>query len=287
MAKQSLLILTLAMGSALTAPGQQAAARKPELPAARPQVLVLGVYHMSNPGRDILNMKADDVLAPKRQAEIAQLIEVLKKFHPTKIAVEADVWNKHIANDYADYVAGKHELTRNEIEQIGFRLAKELDPVLAAEVLNGRREIPRLLDADGEFPFQRIVNNAKASGRSKELEALMAEVGVMVKAQDQYLATHTVLETLLYMNSDEKAAEGIAFYYRQAHFGEPGDWAGADLTSDWFRRNMRIYSNIAQLTDSPDERVLVIFGAGHLGWLRHDFASDPTFRLRKLADFVK
>ena len=276
MAKRSLLIFALAMGSALTAPGQQAAARKPELPAARPQVLVLGVYHMSNPGRDILNMKADDVLAPKRQAEIAQLIEVLKNFHPTKIAVEADVWNKHIANDYADYVAGKHELTRNEIEQIGFRLAKEL----------GHKSVYPV-DADGEFPFQRIVNNAKASGRSKELEALMAEVGVTVKAQDQYLATHTVLETLLYMNSDEKAAEGIAFYYRQAHFGEPGDWAGADLTSDWFRRNMRIYSNIAQLTDSPDERVLVIFGAGHLGWLRHDFASDPTFRLRKLADFVK
>jgi len=79
----------------------------------------------------------------------------------------------------------------------------------------------------------------------------------------------------------------VGLHYLQAHFGEPGDWAGADLVSDWFRRNMRIYSNVAQLADTPNERVLVIFGAGHLGWLRHDFASDPTFRLRKLADFVK
>jgi hypothetical protein len=31
----------------------------------------------------------------------------------------------------------------------------------------------------------------------------------------------------------------------------------------------------------------VIFGAGHLGWLRHDFASNPDFRVRKLAEFVK
>jgi hypothetical protein len=31
----------------------------------------------------------------------------------------------------------------------------------------------------------------------------------------------------------------------------------------------------------------VIYGAGHLGWLRHSFASDPSFHLRKLADFVK
>ena len=42
-----------------------------------------------------------------------------------------------------------------------------------------------------------------------------------------------------------------------------------------------------QLADSPNERVLVIFGAGHLGWLQHDFRSDPNLRLRKLAEFVK
>jgi len=30
----------------------------------------------------------------------------------------------------------------------------------------------------------------------------------------------------------------------------------------------------------------VIFGAGHRGWLRHDFAADPTLRLRKLEDFA-
>jgi hypothetical protein len=131
------------------------------------------------------------------------------------------------------------------------------------------------------------MNYAKASGRSKEMEALMSEVGVMVKAQGEYLASHTVLETLLYMNADSKVAQDVGFYYRQAHFGEPGDWAGADLVSDWFRRNMRIYSNIVQLVDSPNERVLVIYGAGHLGWLQYSFASDPSFRLRKLAEFVK
>jgi hypothetical protein len=276
MVNRSILIFTLAMGSAITALAQRATAQKPEPPAARAEVLVLGVYHMSNPGHDIFNMKADDVLAPKRQAEIAQLIEVLKRFRPTKVAVEAEVGDDRIPKRYAEYLAGKHELTSNEIEQIGFRLAKEL----------GHKTVYPT-DADGEFPFQRIVNYAKASGRSKELDALLGEVGGMVKAQGQYLASHTVLETLLYMNADGKVAEDVGFYYRDAHFGEPGDWAGADLVSDWFRRNMRIYSTIAQLVDSPNERVLVIFGAGHLGWLQHDFASDPSFRLRKLADFVK
>src|SRR6266704_1530754 len=92
MVNRSVSIFALAMGSAITALAQQAAAQKPEPPAARAQVLVLGVYHMSNPGHDIFNMKADDVLAPKRQAEIAQLIAVLTKYHPTKVAVESDFY---------------------------------------------------------------------------------------------------------------------------------------------------------------------------------------------------
>ena len=72
-----------------------------------------------------------------------------------------------------------------------------------------------------------------------------------------------------------------------ALLGEPGDWAGADLLADWFRRNARIYANIAGLAGSPDERVLAIFGAGHLGWLRQNIASDPTLRLRTLGDLVR
>lgn len=36
------------------------------------EVLVLGVYHMANPGRDVANLEADDVLSTRRQTEIAR-----------------------------------------------------------------------------------------------------------------------------------------------------------------------------------------------------------------------
>src|SRR5437660_7033464 len=80
---------------------------------ARPEILVLGTYHMANPGHDIHNVQADDVLSSKRQQEIAELIDVLKKFRPTKIAVEADVTGQRVATQYADYLAGKYTLSRN------------------------------------------------------------------------------------------------------------------------------------------------------------------------------
>lgn len=269
------LLLPLLAQEAHAAGAQRPPADKPAA-QARAEVLVLGVYHMANPGRDIFNVQVDDVLAPKRQAEMAQLIEVLKRFRPTKIAVEADVTSQRVPKDYADYLAGRHELTRNESEQIGFRLAKELGHTAVYPV-----------DVDGEFPFQRIVNYAKANDRSPELDAMMGEIGARVKALDAYLASHTVLETLLYLSSDDSVAQEVGFYYRLARFGEPGEWAGADLVADWFRRNIRIYANVLRLADAPDERVLVLFGSGHLGWLQHDVASNPDLRLRKLAELAR
>jgi hypothetical protein len=240
----------------------------------RPEVLVLGTYHMANPGRDIFNMQADDVLAPKRQQEIAELLAVLEKFNPTKIAIERDE-QKKVDEVYGKYLAGEYTLTANEIDQIGFRLAKELHhPTVYA------------VDADGDFPFLRLVHYAKGTDQSAKLDKIMADIGEMVKAQDAYLKSHTVLETLLYMNADAKVAEDVGYYYQEARIGEPWDYAGPDLLAEWYRRNVRIFNNVARIATSPDDRILVIFGAGHLGWLRQAFGGDPMLRLRKLQEFA-
>jgi hypothetical protein len=245
-------------------------------PSQRAEILILGTYHMANPGHDVFNMKADDVLSPKRQADIGELLEVLKRFKPTKIAIESTVYDDRRPKQYAEYLAGKYTLTPNEIEQVGFRLAKEL----------GMKAIYPV-DIDGEFPWQRVVNYAKATGQSQIMDQIRSEIGEMVKQQDAYLHSHTVLETLLYMNDDQKVAQDVGFYFREARLGEPGDYAGPDLLASWYQRNIRIFNNIARIIESPNERVLVIYGAGHLGWLRQDVDNDPAMKLRKLAEFVR
>ncbi len=230
---------------------------------------------MANPGRDIHNMQADDVLSPKRQQEIAQLLEVLKRFHPTKIAIEADVGSPRVAREYADYLAGKYTLSPNEIDQIGYRLAKELGQHAVYPV-----------DEEADFPYGRVVNYAKANGLGDKFQAMEAATGVEVKEEGNFLHSHTVLEMFEYLNSDAMSAKGIATYYAFVPYGDPSDYAGPDLLAAWYERNIRIYHNIVKLIDSPDERVLVIYGAGHLGWLQQDVSNDPTVKLRKLAEFT-
>lgn len=242
---------------------------------ARPEILVLGTYHMSNPGRDIYNMQADDVLSPKRQQEIAQLIEVLKRFRPTKIAIEADVGSRRVGQVYSDYLAGKYTLSRNENDQVGYRLAREL----------GHRTVYPV-DADGDFPYLRVLNYAKANGLKEKFDAMEAKTAARVKEQNDFLRSHTVLGTLEYMNSDSLVARDVAEYFAKVPYGEPWEYAGPDLLASWYQRNIRIYHNIIALVDSPNDRILVIYGAGHLGWLRQDIANDATVKLRKLANLT-
>jgi hypothetical protein len=242
----------------------------------RPEIFVLGTYHMASPGHDVHNMKIDDVMAAKRQQEIAQLVEVLKRFRPTKIAIEAGVGNKRVAQQYADYLAGKYTLSPNEIDQIGYRLARELG-----------HEAVYPVDEDGDFPFLRVVNYAKANGRKAKFDTREAGTAARVAAQGNFLRSHTVLETLQYMNSDSAVAKDVASYFAFVPYGEPFEYAGPDLLASWYQRNIRIYHNIVALIDSPGARILVIYGVGHLGWLRQDVANDATVSLKKLEDFTR
>ena len=240
--------------------------------AGRPEILVLGVWHMAN-----LVGETEDILSAKRQGEIPEVMEVLKRFQPTKIALEnAFSRSDNLSNVYTDYLEAKHELTRNERQQLGFRLARELGHSTVYSI-----------DADGDFPLPRLQDYVKARGHEMEYDAVRSEFGEWLKAWDSYLASHTLLEALLYMNSDDYEAKFMAHDYELAHFGEPWNWAGPDLLSDWFRRNARIYGNVLALIESANERVLVIIGAGHLPWLRHNFTHDPNVRLRTLSEFVE
>jgi len=115
----------------------------------------------------------------------------------------------------------------------------------------------------------------------------MAKWGAATSELDKYLSTHAVLETLEHAISDTFVAENMGPYFEIARFGEPGDYAGPDLLGNYYLRNIRIYRNIVSLIESPGERVLVLYGYGHLGWLREIARQDQTVRVRTLSEFAR
>ena len=240
------------------------------------RVLVLGVFHMANPGKDMFNLQVDDVLAPKRQKELSELAETLKKFRPTKIALEAPAESNKIRKQYEDYLAGNYSLTRSESDQIGFRLAKAM----------GHKQVYGI-DAQGDFPFDPIAQFAKKNGKGELLNGLISQVPKEIEAMSVILSKGTILDLLRYMNQDKQVRRDHEFYMGMAQFAGNGEYPGPDLLAAWYQRNIRIYSNLRGLIDSPDDRVLVIYGSGHLFWLQRDVFDSPDLELARFSDYTK
>ena len=51
-------------------------------------------------------------------------------------------------------------------------------------------------------------------------------------------------------------------------------------------RNLRIFANLKRITESPDDRILVVFGAGHVPILRHAIACSPKHELVDLRAYL-
>jgi hypothetical protein len=248
----------------------------PTPPASvKAHVLVLGTFHMANPGRDVLNMQVDDMLAPRRQAEIEQFVAALEKFQPTKIAVEARPGNQDFPQKYHDYLAGKYSLKADEIDQIGFRVAKQL----------GHKQLYPI-DIEGDFPFEAVQTFVQKHHQEQVLGDDIAKWQKELEVWSRILREGSVGQTLLAINRDEEVQDGQAVYMDFARFAGDGEYPGPDLLAAGYGRNARIFGNLRSVIDSPNDRVLVIYGSGHEFWLQQNVLQSRDLVLERLADYV-
>ncbi|HEY8558816.1 MAG TPA: DUF5694 domain-containing protein [Pyrinomonadaceae bacterium] len=224
----------------------------------KPALVVLGSYHMANPGRDRAKSEVDDVLQPKRQKEIAELVELLNDFKPTKIAVECATKNQtKVDGDYQKYLKGEFELERGEEQQIGFRVAK-----------TARLEKLYCVDWNdyppGDFSDYDYDAFAQKDPELKSfLEKHTRKLQASVTERDKVLKNMSIVEQFEFINRPANLDESHRSYFDFVRIGRADQYVGANYLSHWYGRNMKIFANLIRITDSPADRVLVIYGAGH------------------------
>lgn len=235
-------------------------------------VMIVGDFHMSNPGKDIHNVASDDMLAPKRQAEIVAVTDALARFHPTAVAAEwpADV----AAQRYDAYLKGTLAPSHNEVVQLGFRLAKTAN--LAA--FHG-------IDADGDFPYEAVQTYAAAHNQTGIMNDANAEIETFVQKQDSLLKTGTVSQVLRFLNDPALVKDGNGFYRTMLKVGAGADQPGADLLAAWYKRNFLICANLVQFA-KPGDRIVVFYGSGHEFLLRQCVSEMPGYKLVEPDDYL-
>jgi hypothetical protein len=239
------------------------------------EVLVLGIYHFANPGLDVVRTDVADVLASGRQAEISAVADAVARFRPTRIAVEQlPAAAPRLDSLYAAYRAGRHELRRDETEQLGFRLAARL---------GHDRLYP--IDHRGEFPFGAVMEYAQQHDAAF-VAFVQAELARITAESNRQQRELTVGEILRLINEPAKLAGDHGTYLRFARVGAGDTYVGAELLSKWYDRNIRIFVNLQRLAQ-PGERILVIMGSGHSPILRELIGYDPDMVLVEAIAYLR
>jgi hypothetical protein len=250
-----------------------------------PQVLLLGTFHFGYPDLDAHVTAEDDrvdVLSAQRQQELSALLDVVMRFKPNKLCVETQGgWLMH---EYHEYRKGERPLGRNEFYQIGFRMMDraKLDTLYAVDAMPVVMDLYNSPDSLRYTPWLDSLYQGWDFGGEDKISERYTD---WYTATDKAKKHNTLLDIFLAMNDDHALDRGYGAYLN-GYFKLPGH-RGADVHAiHWYSRNLRIYRNIQDMTTGPEDRILVMFGAGHMGILKHLFACDPQYQLVRLKDLL-
>jgi len=239
------------------------------------EILLFGVFHFENPGRDVVRVDQVDVTTPDNQAYLARLTRRLCEFKPTAILLEFDRAREPEMQEQLDsYHADQFTLSANENHQIGFRVAKEC----GVEKVFGFDETGIGWDAEPLFKYL----------EESDPELLQSFNSAIERIQAEEAAAHNELglrELLIRANDPERDRINKDLYLLTNVAGARSGFEGADATASWWHRNFRMYANI-QSYAKAGERVLVVAGQGHTAIFRDLVAIDGRTLSRDIGPYL-
>lgn len=245
----------------------------PVWPEPRPhqiEVMVLGVFHMSNPGQDEYNIDADDVRNDKRQSELEELAERLALFHPDAIATEVNYRNQDRLDSLYQQVPMDSLLKEysNEAIQVGFRLGKKLghNRIYAIDYRQrlGNDSLSAIYEKyDGNIPHK--IQYPRLNWDS------------IITANETLLAESSIVDYLIHKNLENEHLKNHYGMFADLRAGENDNFGGARNLAIWYERNFRMVHNIYRVAKPDTKRILLIVGSGHVSPIRHILSDAPMF----------
>ena len=101
--------------------------------------------------------------------------------------------------------------------------------------------------------------------------------------------TKGILEDLIEANKPKNHVKNLGNYLVSIFKFETDDnpYLGADFTTGWwFNRNLRIFRNIQKIPSNATDRILVIYGSGHLNLLNLFLEASPEYKLINTSSYL-
>ncbi|MBS6446774.1 MAG: hypothetical protein KH382_04200 [Clostridiales bacterium] len=235
-------------------------------------ILLVGTFHFFESSFDFYSAEV--------QQELALWAQKLLPFHPDAVAVEAAVhaqnavtsaYHKFHLSDLKNPDKMRNETLgeitifgqvcpityNNEAIQIGYRVGKLLD-------------LPDIYAVDDDLSFDMSVMNTPSPSLAEARQAYNADISRHRK--------DSIMELYQYYNSETYAKLSHSTYIKANAVSGNRLYTGAEMVSKWYERNLKIFSNIQRLAYSH-ERILILYGAGHLPILKELIRADDSLKL--------
>lgn len=241
----------------------------------RTKIMTLGVFHFAYHNLDVVKTEKKNqisVLEEPYQSEIIAISKAVEKFNPTIIAIEmVPQKQQKIDSLFLQYKSDKSVLGKDEIDQLAFRLGKALD----LNKINCVNDFGKHYDNIDSIFTDSIRLSKFEDYFLKSRETLYGRPSVGKKVT-------SIIDDLYEINKPDVIKKDLAVYLSTPfkYEEEPGDFTGVDFeTGRWFNRNLRIFRNIQRIPHTSDDRILLIFGAGHMNLLNMFFDVSNEFEL--------
>ncbi|SEN00311.1 hypothetical protein SAMN05192533_10810 [Mesobacillus persicus] len=213
------------------------------------EIILVGTYHFEE----------DEELIEKKEKEVIELVDYLAHYKPTKVAVE---WEKSKDKDLnIEYKNSNGDYSIDEIQQIGFRLAKKLN-----------HEKIYAVNWSGKIS-QEDMTELNASIQSSYPELLNTMKVISENAPD--ISLNTPLVNSFRKSNDKEATKELERMYLSfvTVTDNKEKMIGFDFLNKWLERVLMIFKNIVE-TSSSNDRTLLIIGSDHLWMLRKLFEGN-------------
>lgn len=232
-------------------------------------VLNFGTAHLSN--TTDANSAIRDLKDSKVKSDINKIVAALVKFKPTIICIEMPPDNNSFVNEvYKKYIIDQSNRLNysDELNSIGFETGR----------LSG---VNYIYGIDNQLGFDypsliEIANNNKP-------DSLFVE-----NMMDSYKRVNDlpILEQFYEINTKSYKMETFNFYNFLATKHTKSNFEGADVISEFYKRNLRMYSNFCDIPFTKEDRVLIILGATHTAYFDVFLENDSRFRTEEVLKYL-
>jgi len=237
------------------------------------KVLNFGTFHMGFTS-DAKTVEFDE-RNEKNKQEVHEIAKKILDFKPTVIVVETPPsYNPKLQKEYSEYL---------ENPKMKFEHPTEIE--LLAYELGRLADVKNIYGIDHKMGYNYPLIDSLAQ-QMKEPIYLKYKENIDNLFGKEF-ETASTLEKLKTLNQDPNLDIFITINADiMSHISTENNFEGADEAAKYYKRNLRMYSNLNNIPLTKEDRVFILMGASHTAFFRDFMSRSPRYEMVNTFEYL-